>query len=82
MLGLDIPVLRRSGQVRQLTAEGWEGAMNLPKMSEQFYRSARWLRVFTCRRMTLDRRVVLDLLMRPADDVRTLLSEGRPLMRR
>ncbi|MDB4900650.1 MAG: metal-dependent phosphohydrolase sub protein, partial [Gemmatimonadetes bacterium] len=31
MLGLDIPVLRRDGSVRRLTAEGWEGAVNLPK---------------------------------------------------
>jgi HD superfamily phosphohydrolase len=80
MLGLDIPVLRRSGQVRQLTAAGWEGAMNLPKMSEQFYRSARWLRVFTCRRMTLDRRRVLDLVIRPAEAVRRLVAERRPLL--
>ena len=80
MLGLDIPVLRRGGDVRRLTAEGWEGAMNLPKLSEQFYRSARWLRVFTCRRMTLDRQRVLDVVMRPAADVRRVLSDGRRLL--
>ena len=80
MLGLDIPVLARRGGVRQLTAAGWEGAMNLPRLSEQFYRSARWLRVFTCRRMTLDRRRIIDLASRPADDVRRLLDEGRPLL--
>jgi HD superfamily phosphohydrolase len=80
MLGLDIPVRRRSGEVRQLTAAGWEGAVNLPKLSEEFYRSARWLRVFTCRRMTLDRRRVLDLVTRPASQVRELLAEGRPLL--
>ena len=49
MLGLDIPVLRRNGSVRRLTAEGWEGAINLPTLSEELYRSARWLRVFACR---------------------------------
>jgi HD superfamily phosphohydrolase len=80
MLGLDIPVLRRSGEVRQLTAAGWEGAMNLPKLSEEFYRSARWLRVFTCRRTTLDRRRVLDLVMRPAGEVRRLLAGGVSLL--
>jgi HD superfamily phosphohydrolase len=80
MLGLDIPVLRRGGEIRQLTAAGWEGAINLPKLSEEFYRSARWLRVFACRRMTLDRRRVLDLMTRPADEVRRLLSEGCPLL--
>jgi hypothetical protein len=80
MLGLDIPVRRRTGEVRQLTAAGWEGAIDLPKISDQFYRSARWLRVFTCRRMSLDRRRVLDLLLSPADEVRRLLSEQRPLL--
>jgi HD superfamily phosphohydrolase len=80
MLGLDIPILRRGGDVRQLTAEGLEGAIDLPKLSDQFYRTARWLRVFTCRRMTLDRRRVLDLVTRPADDVRRRLSEDRPLL--
>ncbi|MDQ3949892.1 MAG: hypothetical protein M3282_06075, partial [Gemmatimonadota bacterium] len=80
MLGLDIPVLRRGGEVRRLTAAGWEGAINLPKLSEEFYRSARWLRVFTCRRMTLDRRRVLDLVTRPPDEVRRLVSEDRPLL--
>jgi HD superfamily phosphohydrolase len=81
MLGLDIPVIRRAGGVRQLTAAGWEGAMNLPRLSEQLYRSARWLRVFTCRRMTLDRQRVVDLVSRPAEEVRRLLGEGRPLLR-
>jgi HD superfamily phosphohydrolase len=80
MLGLDIPVLRRTGEVRQLTAAGWEGAINLPKLSEEFYGSARWLRVFACRRLTLDRRRVLDLMTRPADDVRRLVSDGCPLL--
>jgi len=30
MLGLDIPVLRRGGDVRRLTAAGWEGAIMTP----------------------------------------------------
>jgi HD superfamily phosphohydrolase len=80
MLGLDIPVLRRTGDVRQLTAAGWEGAVNLPKLSEEFYRSARWLRVFTCRRITLDRTRVIDLVSRPAAEVRAMLVDGRPLL--
>jgi HD superfamily phosphohydrolase len=80
MLGLDIPVRRRSGEVRQLTAAGWEGAIDLPKISEQFYRSARWLRVFTCRRMSIDRRRFLDLVVRPAAEVRRALAERRPLL--
>ena len=64
MLGLDIPVLRRSGDVERLTGEGWTGAINLPSLSEDLYRSARWLRVFTARRMKLDPRRILDVLER------------------
>ena len=61
MLGLDIPVRRRDGDVRRLTAEGWEGAINLPRVSEELYRSARWLRVFVARPVRLDRARVLRL---------------------
>ncbi|HVE78656.1 MAG TPA: HD domain-containing protein [Gemmatimonadaceae bacterium] len=70
MLGLDIPVLRREGIVRRLTAAGWEGAINLPRVSEELYRSARWLRVFTSRRVEVRRERVLELVRMPAADVR------------
>ncbi|HEX2721726.1 MAG TPA: HD domain-containing protein [Gemmatimonadaceae bacterium] len=66
MLGLDIPVQRRSGEVERLTGEGWPGTINLPTLSEELYRSARWLRVFVARRVEIaPRRVkaVLDSLM-------------------
>ncbi|MGH7652749.1 MAG: HD domain-containing protein [Gemmatimonadaceae bacterium] len=63
MLGLDIPVLRRSGKVERLTGEGWIGTINLPSLSEELYRSARWLRVFTARRIELDKGGLLRALM-------------------
>jgi HD superfamily phosphohydrolase len=62
MLGLDIPVLRRSGQVERLTGEGWIGTINLPSLSEELYKSARWLRVFTAKRATLDPRRIREAL--------------------
>jgi hypothetical protein len=64
MLGLDIPVLRRSGKVERLTGEGWIGTINLPSLSEQLYKSARWLRVFTAKRTKLEPRKILDALER------------------
>jgi HD superfamily phosphohydrolase len=64
MLGLDIPVLRRSGKVERLTGEGWIGTINLPSLSEELYKSARWLRVFTAKRMKLEPRKILDALER------------------
>jgi len=64
MLGLDIPVLRRSGEVERLTGEGWIGTINLPTLSEELYESARWLRVLTARRASLDPSLVRSALER------------------
>jgi hypothetical protein len=47
MLGLDLPVLARDGSVHRVTQEGIPGAIDLPVLAEQLYRSARYLRVFT-----------------------------------
>src|SRR5690606_20948233 len=54
MLGVDLPLVRRNGRVERLTSAGLEGAINLPRLSEQLYRSARWLRVFAAERRELD----------------------------
>ncbi|HEU4631395.1 MAG TPA: HD domain-containing protein [Gemmatimonadaceae bacterium] len=80
MLGLDLPVQGRDGQVRRLTSAGWPAAMNLPRLSEELYRSARWLRVFTVRRMEVPRAALLALLTRPASEVRAALRAGGPLL--
>ncbi len=82
MLGLDLPVLRRGGQVARVTAAGWEGAINLPTLAEQFYRSARWLRVFAARRITLPRDRLLAVLHLPADELRARLAADAPLLGR
>jgi HD superfamily phosphohydrolase len=66
MLGLDLPVVRRSGDVRRLTTAGMEGAINLPTLSDQLYQSARWLRVFAARRVDVPRAELLDQLTRVA----------------
>ena len=64
MLGLDIPVLRRNGKVERLTGEGWIGTINLPSLSEELYKSARWLRVYTAKRTNLDQRRIREALER------------------
>ncbi len=79
MLGLDIPVRRRDGSVRRLTAAGWEGAVNLPKLSEELYGSARWLRVFTATRVPIARDAVIRLASLPADEVTAMMAGGRLL---
>ena len=47
MLGLDILVVRKNGEIQRLTESGWPGTVNLPSLSEQLYRSTRWLRIFS-----------------------------------
>ena len=54
MLGLELPVRLRDGTVVTLTNEGLPGAVNLPKLADEFYRSARWLRVFTRTRVNVE----------------------------
>jgi HD superfamily phosphohydrolase len=80
MLGLDIPVRRRDGSVRRLTAAGWEGAVNLPKLSEELYGSARWLRVFAIERVPIGRDAIIRLAALSADDVRSRLRSGNALL--
>ncbi len=53
MLGLDLPVLSRDGAVSRLTQKGIPGAIDLPVLAEQLYRSARYLRVFTRTRVRI-----------------------------
>jgi uncharacterized protein len=80
MLGLDLLVQRPDGDVRRVTAAGWEGAINLPKLSEEFYRSARWLRIYTADRRAMNRMRVLELAHLPAADVRARLASGAALL--
>ena len=66
--------------MRRLTAAGWEGAINLPKLSEEFYRSARWLRVYTSPRMAIDATKMMALAKLSADDVRARVARGQALL--
>ena len=80
MLGLDIPMQRRDGRVEQLTAAGWEGAINLPRLSDELYRSARRLRVFTTGRAPVPEARVRAVLREDADVVRARLNAGAALL--
>ena len=80
MLGLDLLVQRPDGDVRRVTAAGWEGAINLPKISEEFYRSARWLRVYTATRMAIDPERVMRLVGKGGDEVREMVRDGKGLL--
>ena len=78
MLGLNLLVQRRAGGVRRVTAAGWEGAINLPKLSEELYRSARWLRVYTARRTSLEAEGIVRLASASREEIVSRL-DGRLL---
>jgi HD superfamily phosphohydrolase len=62
MLDLDLAVQLRSGAVERLTSEGLPGVIHLPELSAQLYRSARWLRIYTARPVTISKKRVLTML--------------------
>jgi HD superfamily phosphohydrolase len=62
MLGLDIPVLGKDGMVQRLTQDGLPGAIDLPRRADELYRAARYLRVFTMRRVDARAAVVSEVL--------------------
>ncbi len=80
MLGLDLPVVRRSGAVVRLTSAGLEGAIHLPALSQQLYASARWLRVFVADRIELPTHAVSQLAAMSASDVRARLRNDAALL--
>lgn len=80
MLGVDIPMQRRDGRVVHLTAEGWEGALNLPRLSDELYRSARRLRVLTANRALVPEQQVLRVLRMDATEVAARLDRGEALL--
>ena len=80
MLGLDLPVLRRDGSVRHLTRAGLDGAINLPGLADQLYRSARWLRVFVARPVQVDSSRLLAAVVQPAEEIRARLASGGSLL--
>ena len=81
MLDLDLPVLRRNGEVRRLTGVGLDGSINLPRLSDELYRSARWLRVFVARPVEINRKSVLQLATMNPKEVQSRVANGEPLLR-
>ncbi len=66
MFQLDLLVERRSGEVQRLDMEGLEGLLDLPRVAQELYSSARVLRVFTFERRDVSADDVLDRITRPA----------------
>jgi HD superfamily phosphohydrolase len=79
MLGVNLPLQTRAGSVERLTDAGRAGHLGLPRVADELYRSARRLRIFVGRPPSGALEPVLELLTRPADEVKQHLDQGRPL---
>ena len=62
MLGVDLPLVTRAGEIERLTDEGRAGQLGLPRVADELYRSARRLRVFVARTPARSPDMVLGLV--------------------
>ncbi|HEX5724004.1 MAG TPA: HD domain-containing protein [Longimicrobiaceae bacterium] len=79
MLGLDLLLLRRGGAVQRLTDGGRTGLIDLPRVADELYYTARAFRVFTVERRQLAPGPVLELLALSAPELRRRLAVPAPL---
>ena len=78
MLELDLPLVRRDGQVTHIA--GAQAALGLPRVAAELYRSARHLRVFVLRPATLPVKRVIELVTWPRDEVAARVGGERSLL--
>ncbi|HYJ80103.1 MAG TPA: HD domain-containing protein [Longimicrobiaceae bacterium] len=80
MLGLDILLLRRDGSVHRLRDEGRAGLIDLPRLADELYYTARAFRLFATERRTVAPEKMLALLALTADELRARLNAGTALL--
>jgi len=80
MLEIDLPLMRRDGEVLQLAGAGAAAHLGLPRVAAELYRSARRLRVFTLRPAQLAEKDVIELVRLPREEVTARLVEERALL--
>ncbi len=79
MMGLDL-LLERDGVVQRLTQGGHAGLIDLPRVADELYHSARVLRVFTTERRSIDASRIVPLLRLSSDEIDKLLLDGTALL--
>jgi HD superfamily phosphohydrolase len=76
MMGLDLLLLRRDGSLHRLTDEGRAGLIDLPRLADELYYTARALRIFTVQRRTVAPERMLALLSLSAEELGAKLDGG------
>ena len=69
MFQLDVLVERRGGEISRLGLAGLPGLLDLPRLAQQLYATARVLRVFTFERREIPAEQVLERITRPVGSV-------------
>jgi HD superfamily phosphohydrolase len=81
MFQLDLLVRRRTGEVIRLGPGGRAGLIGLPSVSDELYRTARVLRLFTLdERIRVEPGSIAGVVTRSDDEMRARLDAGRPLL--
>ncbi|MDQ3557007.1 MAG: HD domain-containing protein, partial [Gemmatimonadota bacterium] len=80
MMGLDLLLRGRDGATQRLTEAGRAGLINLPRVADELYRSARIFRVFTTERCAIAPERVLALFSLPPDVLRHRLANPEPIL--
>jgi len=80
MMGLDLLVLRREGAPQRLTESGRAGYIDLPRVSDELYHSARVIRVFTSERRSIAPERLVDLLRLPPEALDARLERAEPIL--
>ncbi len=62
MMGLDLLLRQRDGNTVRLRESGFAGLIDLPRIADRLYHSARVLRIFTVERRSLPEQPIVDLL--------------------
>lgn len=79
MMGLDL-LLFRGGATQRLTEAGYAGLIDLPRIADALYHTARVLRVFTTERREIRPDRLLPLLHLPVGALRQRLTEPQALL--
>jgi len=80
LMGLDLLLLRPDGGTVRLRESGHAGLIDLPRIADQLYHSARVLRVFTTERRTIDAGSLLAVLRQDEQELAGTLDAGGPLL--
>jgi uncharacterized protein len=69
MMGLGLLLLQRDGETRRLPEAGYAGLIDLPRIADQLYHSARVFRVFTMERRQIPVAPLLELFGKEAGEI-------------